>query len=294
VLETFLRFVTQHDQTLIAVSASGVVVLVALWIFIDVFLSKPQATAAADLNRVEASIEKFLAKAESVRGQALTAVESGTAAPVATEELQKLRQELEQKKTEVETLKTKASEAKDDNTPQLLAKIKDLEARLGEYEIIEDDIADLSKYKEENEKLKKQLASLGAAPAAVPAAAPLVEDFSKTVDEMKSEIVTPTVAVPEAPVPAAAPSAAAVATPAVAAPTQDVFAEYKDEASGDGADPLAELGDVDTSKMLEELQGLDVSMGSAEVLNESPDVDKMSDEAKTLATADAKATEKKS
>ncbi len=44
----------------------------------------------------------------------------------------------------------------------LLAKISELEERLMEYEIIEDDIADLSLYKTENEKLKEELERLKA------------------------------------------------------------------------------------------------------------------------------------
>lgn len=40
---------------------------------------------------------------------------------------------------------------------ELLARIAELEARLQEYEIIEDDIADLSLYRTENEKLKAEL-----------------------------------------------------------------------------------------------------------------------------------------
>ncbi|KYG65590.1 hypothetical protein AZI86_00485 [Bdellovibrio bacteriovorus] len=62
-------------------------------------------------------------------------------------------------------------------------KIKDLEARLAEYEIISEDIADLSKYREENDDLKKQIESL------------------------KSGAQAPATAAPEAPTPAAAPPA---------------------------------------------------------------------------------------
>ncbi len=39
-----------------------------------------------------------------------------------------------------------------------LAKIKDLEKKLTEYQVIEDDIANLSKYKEENKELRERLA----------------------------------------------------------------------------------------------------------------------------------------
>lgn len=63
----------------------------------------------------------------------------------------------------------------------MTGKIRDLEARLAEYEIISEDIADLSKYREENERLKNELAAakvgdVGAAPAAAtgaPAPAPV-------------------------------------------------------------------------------------------------------------------------
>ncbi len=67
------------------------------------------------------------------------------------------------------------------NTTVLEEKIKDLEARLSEYSIIEDDIADLSFYKEETvrlqtevDKLKAKLAEYeaGGAPAAAPTPAP--------------------------------------------------------------------------------------------------------------------------
>lgn len=45
----------------------------------------------------------------------------------------------------------------------LQAKLAELQAKLAEYEIIEDDIADLSLFKEENKKLKAELATLKAA-----------------------------------------------------------------------------------------------------------------------------------
>ncbi len=56
-------------------------------------------------------------------------------------------------------------------------KIRDLEARLAEYEIISEDIADLSRYREENDQLKKELEALkagGGAAAVTPPAAEVV------------------------------------------------------------------------------------------------------------------------
>ncbi|XGC79847.1 hypothetical protein ACES2L_10950 [Bdellovibrio bacteriovorus] len=78
-----------------------------------------------------------------------------------------------------------AGSADSGQSAELAAKVKDLEARLSEYEIISEDIADLSRFREENEELRKQLEGLQkglgasyvapveeAAPAAAPAAAP--------------------------------------------------------------------------------------------------------------------------
>ncbi|MFV8258279.1 hypothetical protein ACNQKP_10750 [Bdellovibrio bacteriovorus] len=93
---------------------------------------------------------------------------------------------------------------------ELNGKLRDLEARLAEYEIISEDIADLSRYRDENEDLKKQLEALKAGAPAPAAVAP-----------------TP------APTPAPEP------TPEPAAPAAEVAAEPAPEApadSGGGSD----------------------------------------------------------
>ncbi len=56
----------------------------------------------------------------------------------------------------------------------------ELKERLAEYEIIEDDIANLKKYKQENEQLRKSLAAYegGSAPAAAVAAAPIAAQIA--------------------------------------------------------------------------------------------------------------------
>lgn len=54
----------------------------------------------------------------------------------------------------------------------LKGKVEELQARLAEYEIIEDDIADLSMFKDENRKLKEEVESLKVQLASAPAAPP--------------------------------------------------------------------------------------------------------------------------
>lgn len=105
------------------------------------------------------------------------------------------------------------------------AKVKDLEARLAEYEIISEDIADLSRYREENDALKKQLESLKATapstppPAAAAPAAPAV-DMGLAIEPLEQVKAAPAAPAPEAtPAP---PKLAAVpdASPAVETPAE--------------------------------------------------------------------------
>jgi hypothetical protein len=83
-------------------------------------------------------------------------------------------------------------------------RIKELEAKLAEYEILEDDIADLSLYKEENVRLRAELEKIkgGGAPAPAPeAAAPAPTSPPPPAPEPVAETVP-------AAVPAAAPEPA--------------------------------------------------------------------------------------
>lgn len=119
---------------------------------------------------------------------------------------------------------------------ELNGKIKDLEARLAEYEIISEDIADLSRYREENENLKKELEGLKAGGVATPAPAsaptpttapPVAEVESKPEPEVQeaapaevAPVEAPPVEVPSVEAPAAEEVVAAEA-PAPAAESSD-------------------------------------------------------------------------
>ena len=76
----------------------------------------------------------------------------------ASAKLRELKKELRLKDTQIEALKKKleARSKTFDKTAEL-DKIKSLEKKLAEYEIVEGDIADLSRYKEENQKLRANL-----------------------------------------------------------------------------------------------------------------------------------------
>jgi hypothetical protein len=131
----------------------------------------------------------------------------------AAQEIALMRKTLAERQQQIEALQVKAKEAAAaaelaaaggggggglslDEQNNLNDKIRDLEARLSEYEIISEDIADLSKYRDENDKLKQELEALKAGGGSAPAAA-----------------------APAAPAAPVAPPAAAQPPPAAAAPT---------------------------------------------------------------------------
>ena len=129
------------------------------------------AAAPASADPFDALPAKDLDKMES----APAAAPANPAADVAAQaELEKLRLELNSKSRMLDEMKKlagmkapgAAAGANPEELKALNDKIKDLESRLAEYEIISEDIADLSFFKEENRKLQDELAALrGGAPA---------------------------------------------------------------------------------------------------------------------------------
>jgi phage shock protein A len=99
--------------------------------------------------------------------------------------LEQIMRELAQKDAEIEVLKQTQSQSSSVvekaikvDVSGYVEKIRDLEGKLKEYEIIEDDIADLSHFKEENAKLKKKIEELGGS-VTVDSSAPEAVEKSK-------------------------------------------------------------------------------------------------------------------
>lgn len=178
----------------------------------------------------------------------------------------------------------------------LQAKLDELQTKLSEYEILEDDIADLSLFKEENEKLKAQLKELGASieaekplqptkedpPSPLPlpgegkgdasVAGDFVAEFKAAVDSEKTKEVGASLdlaAEPEKPIeepmvmaPASAVAKAESSPASLAAPvteSEDLMAEFEKSLSDTAGEPAsADLDEVtlNTEKMLEEMASL--------------------------------------
>lgn len=337
-----LPFLVQHAETIFSVTLGIVLLLSGYLIYRSYFT--PEASGheatAADLNRIEESLRKIISQtghlptaselaaaaptpAPATDGTASASAQN--AAPTTSADDAQLRAEIEARNRQIEELKKQLEAVKSqDNTPELLAKIKSLEDRLNEYEIIEDDIADLSFYKEENAKLKKELEALkGGSPAAasgvVPPSTPatqanLLEEFDAAVQNLEKQKAaeaateTPVATAPsesqnesstvvgQTPEEILAQALSETATTLTETPSAeqpkveektetaeeksanaDIFAEMQGDSQG--TDLLAELGDIDADRMLEEIKDLGEGMGDAGVLEEGLDLEKLASEA---------------
>lgn len=174
-LDTFFRSNALAIEVLFGIVLAGVVFLT-----IRSFLRPENSNADVNLNGLEEGIKKIL---ENYSGGATQPSGSDAAASDSVMEemaiqIERLKIQLMQKTEEVEQLKAnpvvESSVAESEPAPppkassssggesnvELEEKIRDLEARLSEYSIIEDDIADLSFYKEETVRLQAEIDKL--------------------------------------------------------------------------------------------------------------------------------------
>lgn len=202
--EQFLHFWSLHNATIIEVLI-GLILVSFIYLAFRTFFheeAEPEQASASGLNSadIEKTLQKLIEAQNSQRvaaadvkspevaagvegGPSAAAVAaalsiSGGAAALPAEEVQKFTQQIAEKekivlelKKQLEVTQKAQAEAKV-NSPDFEKKLKDLESRLAEYEIISEDIADLSFYKEENVKLQKQLAALKGGGAALDGAEP--------------------------------------------------------------------------------------------------------------------------
>lgn len=183
---------------------------------------------------------------------------SGAAVPAdvakVQEENQKLKAELEKAKTAPAAAGANAADAE---------KLKALEAKLAEYEIIVEDLANLKEYKQENENLKKKITDLekGGAQAPAPApAAPAVEAKPAPAPEpapAPAPAAPPPAAEAKAPEPAPAPTPEPAPSPAEKETQLDALVdkveEKLDAAAKDTTESEEELSEQDKA-LLEEFE----------------------------------------
>lgn len=271
--DVVIRFILDHNEAVVQWLFVLVVAWAALLLGTSIFRRDPEESEGA----AGASVNSGVQAVPMETLQMLT-------------EVTKLKDELIQRGKEVETLKTELTSSKGAkvDTSKFEEKITELEGKLAEYEILEDDIADLSLYKEENVRLKQELAKVsgGAMPAAAPAApvaqavmeepaglagvepppAPLaddelIEEFATAVEKSKEAKIE-------------------------TEPSDDLLKEFAASLDGGGGGETAGDDDLDTEKMIAEVAALDDS-GEDPSLEEDADMDKMAQEASKLLGQDS-------
>ncbi|QDK44827.1 hypothetical protein DOM22_06450 [Bdellovibrio sp. ZAP7] len=259
-IDQILHFFSQHNVAIIE-GLVAAIILLGLFVGYRGFFGKKDADSGLGGGLDSAQLEKTLQKILDSQGHAPKTGDEALAAAFkdgaaghgeSPEEVQQLKlslteniKELEVIRAELQIAEKKVAELQANppagggdaapaaavDTSALDNKIKDLEARLAEYEIISEDIADLSRYKEENEQLKTELTSLKQAPPApAPAptpAAPVAEAApapAPTPEPTPAPEVAAEPGITEADVDAAIAAAEAEATPAAAEPAPEVAA----------------------------------------------------------------------
>lgn len=185
-VEAFLSF-WDHYNTVIIQFLIGVVLFITVYVAYRTFFGEDEAAATPggasfDVGALEKTLQKLL-ESQNAGPKSAGGASPGAEAPaggstgVSGAEVEKLKADLAEKEKALADLQAAGVAGAAQEKTKLEERVKDLEARLAEYEIISEDIADLSFYKEENGKLQKELETLrktGAAPA-VAQAAPAVE-----------------------------------------------------------------------------------------------------------------------
>ena len=156
VMESILSLFMGHDTSVIIFLVAGIMVLLLLILAFN--FKNPKSIIMEEVGAtdgVEEALRRVLG--EHNLKMAGGAIKGGG-------DNSKLEQELLEKDKEIANLHKQLTQGGvatgGGNDDELLGKIQDLEDRLKEYEIIEDDIADLSLYKNENEKMKAELEEL--------------------------------------------------------------------------------------------------------------------------------------
>ncbi|WP_413577954.1 hypothetical protein ACLVWU_05535 [Bdellovibrio sp. HCB290] len=201
-IDQFLHFISQHNVAIIE-GLIAVIILLGLFVGYRGFFGKKDIDSGLggglDASQLEKTLQKILDNQGPARKSGDAALEDAfkegaSGHPESPQEVEQLKVSLSENIKELEVLRAQlqisekkvaelqvagesnasaagggAAPAVD--TSELDNKIKDLEARLAEYEIISEDIADLSRYKEENEQLKTEITGLKEAGTAAPAPA---------------------------------------------------------------------------------------------------------------------------
>jgi hypothetical protein len=161
-MEWFLSLFIFHDAYVVSSLVLAIAIVVVLLLIFN--QQSPRAIVA---DEIEGSTERIEGLLKRVLKESKVAEENDSE----QDSLEMLKKEVLDKDRTIAELNKKLNQGASGSsavgaslpavdTSELEQKIAELEAQLEEYELIEDDIADLSNYRSENTKLKEELARL--------------------------------------------------------------------------------------------------------------------------------------
>lgn len=227
-MDKWIHFWLDHNQQIIEWLIIAILCFVLAYVIVTFFLkdkSQGDSSSSAEggsaglndkqFSELEDLLQKLLLQTERVEQRTQISggenLDGSTALPTEGEaapsketlkKLGELQEAIKGKEAEILKLKLdlQKSMAAKSQTPsaggdsgemeKLKAQLQELQARLAEYEIIEEDIADLSKYKKENKDLKKEIEALKSGGAQ---ASQSSEDSGESVEELSVEVSSDTV-----------------------------------------------------------------------------------------------------
>jgi hypothetical protein len=200
---SFLSFIISHNEAIIQWLLAIIVGSATFLFFKELFGKKEEAknhssdASTLNVDEVQNILQKILDQTANV-GRIMTsdhlpnepapAIAASSAALIGDPaEVAALRELIKNRDDEISLLKADPSAEK---LKSQQARLSELENKLSEYEILEDDIADLSLYKEENARLKIDLekARIGAITPAVAEAQPLVKEENSSAEIPSSDV----------------------------------------------------------------------------------------------------------
>lgn len=331
-LEHFLE-IFFHSNVLVIEVLFGVVLAGAIFLTIRSFSRPEDSNTGVNLQSLEEGIKKILenhspgAKATVGAGDASETENSSVVEELSTQ-VERLKIQLMQKSEEVEQLKASAGagpsstsiQAQDagasaespvvtaggsgasGNSAELEEKIRDLEARLSEYSIIEDDIADLSFYKEETVRLQAEVDQLkarlaeyesgGAPSAAVPDRPTKDEPMAPQEKSVASEAI-PLVEDTPSPVEAVPPPADVdVTSSSETSVDDDIMAEFERAVAEQKAMTVGEkvATAVPADANDENVSAVPETPATDDALKEGINIDKMMNEVNALPEQESEST----
>lgn len=179
-MESIVHFIMSNGTTVITALLGGVIFCV-FGLLIMSFHSPKHAVAQelGSIDRLEGVLRQMMSDQGGLRGSSAAGDLSEVA--LLKEQISALEKEVREKN---QILQSGGAGSGEDESA-LRVKINELEAKLAEYSIIEEDISDLSKYRQENEELKSRINEVTGVPAEEALAMPW-EDFEKVVKNKKS------------------------------------------------------------------------------------------------------------